>query len=182
MGKTIAALLPLGLFAALAALLFNGLLRDPSAIPSTMIDKPTPEFSRPDLLDPTRLVTQESLRDDITLANVWGTWCVSCRQEHPELMRLARDEGIEIVGFNWRDDREQAIAYLRTYGNPYRVNAMVGDRDPLIVDWGVVGAPETFFIDREGTIRYKHTGPITRRIWDEQLRAVHTTLKSENRT
>lgn len=182
MGKFIAALLPLGLFAALAALLFNGLLRDPRAIPSTMIDKPTPEFSRPNLLNPTELVTQESLRGGITLVNVWGTWCVSCRQEHPQLVRLARDQGIRIIGFNWRDQRAQAIAYLRTHGDPYAATAMVGETDPLIVAWGVVGAPETFFIDRKGTIRYKHTGPITPSLWDERLRAVYATLESEDPT
>jgi len=179
MGKAISALLPLGIFAALAALLFNGLMRDPSAIPSTMIDKPTPEFSRPDLLDPTRLVTQEALRGDITLVNVWGTWCVTCRQEHPQLLRLAGDEGIKLIGFNWQDERAQAIDYLRTHGNPYALTAMVGDTDPLIVNWGVVGAPETFFIDRKGTIRYKHTGPITPDIWKDRLRPIYTTLKSE---
>lgn len=178
MSKFIAALLPLGLFAALAVLLFSGLLRDPRAIPSTMIDKPTPAFSRPNLLNPSELVTQEALRGDVTLVNVWGTWCVSCRQEHAQLVRLAR-EGIRILGFNWRDERAQAIAYLRTRGDPYAVTAMVGDRDPLIVDWGVVGAPETFFIDREGTIRYKHTGPITPDIWKDRLRAVYTTLQSK---
>ncbi|WP_089725725.1 DsbE family thiol:disulfide interchange protein [Candidatus Thiosymbion oneisti] len=179
MGKFISALLPLGIFVALAALLFNGLMRDPSAIPSTMIDKPTPEFSRPSLLDPTRLVTQEALRGDITLVNVWGTWCVSCRQEHPQLLRLAGREGVKIVGFNWRDERARAIDYLRSHGNPYALTAMVGDTDPLIVNWGVVGAPETFFIDRKGTIRYKHTGPITPDIWKDRLRPIYATLKSE---
>jgi len=179
MGKFATALLPLGLFAALAALLFNGLLRDPRAIPSTMIDKPTPAFSRPNLLKPSELVTQEALRDGVTLVNVWGTWCVSCRQEHRQLVRLARDEGLRIVGFNWRDERAQAIAYLRTRGNPYAVTAMVGDRDPLIIDWGVVGAPETFFIDPQGTVRYKHTGPITPDIWKDRLRPIYDTLQSE---
>jgi len=179
MSKTISALLPLGIFVALAALLFNGLMRNPSAIPSTMIDKPTPEFSRPDLLDPTRLVTQEALRGDITLVNVWGTWCVSCRQEHSQLLRLARNGGVKIVGFNWRDERAQAIDYLRSHGNPYALTAMVGDTDPLIVNWGVVGAPETFFIDRKGTIRYKHTGPITPAIWKDRLHPIYTTLRSE---
>lgn len=180
MNKSVKALIPLALFLGLAALLFNGLMRDPSAIPSTMINKPTPEFSRPDLLDPTKLVTQESLRGGIALVNVWGTWCVSCRQEHPELVRLAESEGIKIIGFNWRDERAQALAYLRSYGNPYAANAMVGDTDPLILNWGVVGAPETFFVDREGTIRYKHTGPITRSVWDSQLREIYERLVAEN--
>ncbi|MEA3276069.1 MAG: DsbE family thiol:disulfide interchange protein [Pseudomonadota bacterium] len=180
MGKSLKFLTPLVLFLALAALLFNGLMRDPSAIPSTMIDKPTPEFSRPDLLDPTKMVTQESLRGGITLVNVWGTWCVSCRQEHPELIRLSKSEGVKIIGFNWRDDRAQAVNYLRVHGNPYAVNAMVGDKDPLIVNWGVVGAPETFFVDRKGTIRYKHTGPITRGVWDNQLSEIYETLEAES--
>ncbi len=180
MDKSVKFLIPLGIFMALVALLFSGLARDPSVIPSTMIDKPTPEFSRPNLLDPTKLVTQESLRGGITLVNVWGTWCVSCRQEHPELIRLASTEGVKLVGFNWRDERPEAIRYLRTRGNPYAVNAMVGDTDPLIVNWGVVGAPETFFIDREGTIRYKHTGPITRDVWEGRLRKIYQTLEAES--
>ena len=178
MGKTLRFLVPLLIFGALVALLSVGLMRDPSAIPSTMINKPTPEFSRPDLLDPSKLVTHEVLRSGVTLVNVWGTWCVSCRAEHPELVRLAEGEGVNIVGFNWRDDRSDALAYLRNYGNPYSVNAMVGDTDPLIVNWGVVGAPETFFIDASGTIRYKHTGPISREIWDNELRAIYEQLEA----
>ena len=180
MGKTLRYLIPLFIFAALVALLFVGLTRDPSAIPSTMINKPTPEFSRPDLLDPTKLVTHDVLRSGVTLVNVWGTWCVSCRTEHPELVRLAKREGVNLIGFNWRDDRTEALAYLRRHGNPYKVNAMVGDTDPLIVNWGVVGAPETFFIDRNGTIRYKHTGPITRQVWEGKLRPIFEKLEAES--
>jgi cytochrome c biogenesis protein CcmG/thiol:disulfide interchange protein DsbE len=179
MGKSVKYLSPLIAFGALVALLFAGLARDPSAIPSTMIDKPTPEFTRPNLLDPAEMVTHEALRGRITLVNVWGTWCVSCRQEHPELVRLASKEDVKIVGFNWRDDRALAAQYLEHYGNPYVVNAMVGDTDPLIVNWGVVGAPETFFIDREGTIRYKHTGPITNAVWEGQLREIYERLEAE---
>lgn len=163
---------PLFGFLALVALLAIGLTRDPRAIPSTLIDKPTPEFSRPTLLDPTKLVTQEELRGGVSLVNVWGTWCPSCRAEHRELLRLAKSEGIKIIGMNWRDDRAAAIQYLQTYGNPYAVNAMVGETDPLIVNWGVVGAPETFIIDAGGNIRYKHTGPISRRIWEQTLRPI----------
>jgi len=158
---------PLFGFLALAALLAVGLTRDPRAIPSTLINKPTPEFSRPALLDPDKLVTQADLRGGVSLVNVWGTWCGSCRAEHGELMRLAKREGVKIIGMNWRDERADAIKYLQVYGNPYVVNAMVGETDPLIVNWGVVGAPETFIVDAEGTIRYKHTGPITRQIWEE---------------
>jgi cytochrome c biogenesis protein CcmG/thiol:disulfide interchange protein DsbE len=180
MGRTLRYLIPLFLFGALVALLVVGLMRDPSAIPSTMINKPTPDFSRPDLQDPTKLVTQEVLRGNVTLVNVWGTWCVSCRVEHPELVRLATSEGVNIVGFNWRDDRTAALGYLSNYGNPYSAIAMVGDTDPLIVNWGVVGAPETFFIDRHGTIRYKHTGPITRDVWEGELRAVFEKLEAES--
>ncbi len=179
MGRSFKFLLPLALFVALVSLFVFALKRDPSIIPSTMIDKPTPQFARPDLLDPSKLVTQDALRGGVTLVNVWGTWCISCRQEHPELVRLDAREGVKIVGFNWRDERAQAIAYLQKYGNPYAVNAMVGDTDPLIVNWGVVGAPETFFIDREGTIRYKHTGPITRGLWEERLRQIYAMLASE---
>jgi cytochrome c biogenesis protein CcmG/thiol:disulfide interchange protein DsbE len=168
---------PLFGFLALAALLAVGLTRDPRAIPSTLINKPTPEFSRPTLLDPTKLVTQKDLRGGVSLVNVWGTWCPSCRAEHRELIRLAKREGVKIIGMNWRDDRAAAIQYLQTYGNPYVVNAMVGEIDPLIVNWGVVGAPETFIVDSEGTIRYKHTGPISRQIWEETLLPIFKKFK-----
>lgn len=163
---------PLFGFMVLVALLAVGLTRDPRAIPSTLIDKPTPQFSRPALMDPTQLVTDADLRGGVSLVNVWGTWCPSCRAEHKEMVRLAKREGIKIIGMNWRDDRATAIQYLRAYGNPYAVIAMVGETDPLIVNWGVVGAPETFIIDPEGTIRYKHTGPISRQIWEETLKPI----------
>jgi len=179
MGSSFKFVLPLVVFVALVSLFVFALKRDPRAIPSTMIDKPTPQFARPDLLDPSKLVTQDALRGEVTLVNVWGTWCISCRQEHPELVRLAATEGVKIVGFNWRDERQLAIAYLHKFGNPYAITAMVGDTDPLILNWGVVGAPETFFIDRDGTIRYKHTGPITRGLWEGQLRGIYTKLASE---
>lgn len=178
MKKTLKFFVPLMVFFALVALLAVGLNRDPRAIPSTFIDKPTPEFSRPDLLNPGSLITHEELRGGVSLVNVWGTWCGSCRLEHPELVRLSEEEGIKIVGFNWRDDRPTALGYLRTYGNPYAANAMVGDTDPLIVNWGVVGAPETFIIDKSGTIRYKHIGPINREIWNETLHPIVKQLEA----
>ena len=180
MNSTLKFFLPLVIFLALAALLAIGLTRDPRAIPSTFIDKPIPEFTRPDLLDPSKLVTHEDLKGGISLVNVWGTWCGSCRLEHPELVRIASKERIKIVGFNWRDDRQTALGYLRGFGNPYAANAMIGDTDPLIVNWGVVGAPETFIVDQGGTIRYKHIGPITRDIWDKTLQPIVQQLEEDS--
>jgi cytochrome c biogenesis protein CcmG/thiol:disulfide interchange protein DsbE len=177
MGRSLRFLVPLFGFIAIVALLAIGLTKDPRAIPSTLINKPTPEFARPDLFDTSKLVTHEELRGGVTLVNVWGTWCPSCRAEHGELVRLAQQEKIKIVGFNWRDDRTAALNYLRQYGNPYAVNLLVGETDPLIVNWGVVGAPETFIIDQDGMIRYKHTGPISRAIWERTLKPIVNEIK-----
>lgn len=180
MAKSLRFVVPLVGFLAIVALLAVGLTKDPRALPSTLINKPTPEFSRPDLFDTSKLVTQEELKGGVTLVNVWGTWCPTCRAEHGELLRLATREKIKIVGFNWRDDRATAIAYLRRYGNPYGAVALVGETDPLIVNWGVVAAPETFIIDRQGTIRYKHTGAISRGIWEQTLRPIVEKIKAES--
>lgn len=180
MNNSIKFLIPLIIFGVLAMLLFFGLHNDPRALSSMLINKPTPDFSRPNLLNTDELVTQEVLRDGVTLINVWGTWCVSCRKEHGELVRLSQQEGVKIVGFNWRDERSDALRYLQMFGNPYHIIAMVGETDPLVLDWGVTGAPETFIIDSKGTIRYKHIGPITEGIWNETLKPIVKQIEAES--
>ncbi|MFP4061349.1 MAG: DsbE family thiol:disulfide interchange protein [Halochromatium sp.] len=178
MSKSVRFLLPLIVFAALVVLLVIGLGKDPSKVPSPLIDKPVPEFSLPELTDPNRSVDHEDLKGQISLVNVWASWCASCRQEHEALMALAKDPDFQIVGLNWKDEAEDARAVLEMTGNPY---AMIG-HDPnnrVGLHWGVYGAPETFLVDQQGIIRYKHIGPIDRQVWEKTLKPLVAQLKAE---
>jgi cytochrome c biogenesis protein CcmG/thiol:disulfide interchange protein DsbE len=159
----------------MAALLFQGLYMDPTKVPSPLIDHPAPQFRLPELADPTRTVATEDLKKQVSLLNVWATWCVSCRHEHPLLMQLARQ--VPIFGLDYKDERPDARAWLQRFGNPSVANAF--DADGRVgIDWGVYGTPETFIIDQAGQIRYKHIGPITAQDaqeiilpWVQKLRA-----------
>ena len=124
MGKSLKFLIPLGLFGVLVALLFFGLTTDPSKVPSPLIGKPAPEFSLPALGDPARTISRADLLGKVSLLNVWASWCHSCRAEHTQLMRLARElKEVQILGLNWKDTEEDAKQMLKTSGNPYRVSA-----------------------------------------------------------
>jgi cytochrome c biogenesis protein CcmG/thiol:disulfide interchange protein DsbE len=160
------ALLPLVAFAGLAALFGLGLLGDPSKVPSALIGKPVPEFSLPPLEGATRdgrpvpgLATADLKTGEVTLVNVWASWCVPCRDEHPLLLALAQ-EGVRIVGVNYKDEPENALRFLGALGTPF---AAIGSDKAgrATLDWGVYGVPETFVVDGEGRIRYKHIGPLT---------------------
>jgi cytochrome c biogenesis protein CcmG/thiol:disulfide interchange protein DsbE len=179
MPKSMRALLPLALFAALVALLFFGLGTDPRKVPSPLVGKPVPKFTLPTLQDPSRTVSDADLRGQVSLVNVWFSTCVSCRAEHRQLMAIAKESGVQIVGLNWKEgDRGDALAMLRQFGNPYHVVAF--DEDGRVgIDWGVYGAPETFVIDRKGTIRYKQIGPIDQTVWEQTLRPIVDQLKAE---
>jgi cytochrome c biogenesis protein CcmG/thiol:disulfide interchange protein DsbE len=152
-------LTPLVLFLALAGLLYMGLGIDPRVVPSPLIGKPAPEFSLPSLEEPLKTVSLDDLKGQVTLFNVWATWCTGCRAEHPALMRLAQS-GVKIYGLAYKDDRAEARRWLERSGNPYIANAF-DEAGRVAIDWGVYGAPETFLVDRDGIIRYKHIGPIT---------------------
>jgi cytochrome c biogenesis protein CcmG, thiol:disulfide interchange protein DsbE len=179
MPKSLRALLPLALFAALAALLYFGLGTDPRKVPSPLVGKPVPQFTLPTLQDPQRTVSDADLRGQVSLVNVWFSTCVSCRAEHRQLMAIAKESGVQIVGLNWKDDKPDALQMLRQFGNPYHVIAF--DQDGRVgIDWGVYGAPETFIIDRKGTIRYKQIGPIDQTVWRETLRPIVDQLKAES--
>ena len=178
MSKSLRYLLPLILFAALAALLVIGLGKDPSKVPSPLIGKPVPDFSLPELTDRGRSVTDEDLTGEISLVNVWASWCPSCRQEHQALMALSEIGDFQIVGLNWKDEAQDALAVLRMTGNPYAMIAHDPNND-VGIDWGVYGAPETFVVDRNGIIRYKHIGPIDRTVWEETLEPLIAELKAE---
>ena len=162
------ALIPLGIFLVLAALLFYGLRLDPRKVPSPLVDKPAPSFTLQSLKDPSQTLTKDILLGKVSLVNVWASWCPSCRQEHGELMRIARENDVQVIGFNWKDTRPEALQMLRQYGDPYSTTLFDPD-NPAGIDWGVYGAPETFVVDGEGIIRHKRIGPIDRAVWESEI-------------
>ena len=169
--------LPIVLFAALGVLLAYGLTRsDPEALPSQMIDRPVPEFSLPQLHAPALTVTQDDLRGEVALLNVFGSWCVACVVEHPVLMEAG--EEVRLVGVNWRDTRPKAKAWLARYEDPYDL-IVFDENSRLAIELGVSGAPETFVVDAQGRIRYKHTGPISEDDWARTLRPLVQRLRAE---
>ena len=152
---------PLVAVVALLVFLVMGLRHgDPRALPSPFIGKAAPEFELPTLKNPEVSIGTKTLAGDYALVNVWATWCVMCRAEHPFLLELAANKTIPIYGINWRDSRPEAIRWLYDLGDPYLASAY--DEDGRVgIDWGVYGAPETFIIDANGAIRHKHIGPLT---------------------
>jgi cytochrome c biogenesis protein CcmG/thiol:disulfide interchange protein DsbE len=164
--------MPLAVFALLAALMAAGIWLskrpDRDALPSPLIDKPAPEFALPSLHEPARIVTLRELRGAPFVLNVWGSWCPECQVEHPVLTRFAERKRVRVVGYNWNDQREDALRWLEHFGNPYWL--VVADTESRsAIDWGIYGAPETFLVDANGTIRWKHVGPLTDAIIDKQL-------------
>ncbi|WAR43068.1 DsbE family thiol:disulfide interchange protein [Methylomonas rapida] len=152
-------LLPLALFIVLAVFLAVGLRLNPKDIPSPLIDKPAPAFALPILGTPEKKLSNQDLQGKVWLFNVWASWCVSCRQEHPLLLELAKLKLVTLVGLNYKDEAPAAAQWLRQLGNPYDVSIMDVD-GRLGIDYGVYGVPETFVVDKRGIIRYKHTGPV----------------------
>lgn len=171
--KRLKLFLPLIVFAILAIFLMRGLKLDPNAMPSALLDKPWPAFLLP-TLETNSSVTEKNLQGQKALVNVWATWCTTCRIEHPFLMQLAQN-GIQIVGINYKDNREDAARWLQEKGNPFRFTVVDAD-GKLGLDLGVFGAPETYFIDAKGVIRYKHIGDLNERVWNDKLKSVWNSL------
>ncbi len=167
MSRRLLLLVPLLLFMGLAVLLYRGLYLDPKALPSALVGQPLPAFSLPAVNDPGRQLTAETFRGGPALVNVWATWCTACRAEHPVLNWLA-GQGVRILGVNYKDDPRAARQWLQDFQDPYQLDVSDG-QGTLGLDLGVYGAPETFFVDRQGVIRYRHAGPITEALWREQL-------------
>ena len=158
--KALKFIVPLAVFLALAAFFAIGLTRDPRTVPSPFIDKPAPAFKLEQLHQSTLAFAPEQMKGRVWMLNVWASWCVSCRVEHPLLVELARSKAVPIVGLNYKDKRDDATAWLQKFGNPYELSAW--DIDGRVgIDCGVYGAPETFLIDKQGVIRHKQIGPIT---------------------
>ena len=161
-------LIPLLIFVPLLLLLGVGLKHDPREVPSPLIGKHVPDFRVAMLNQPDKTLASADLRGKFYLLNVWGSWCVSCREEHPVLVELAKKGTIPIYGLNWKDKHDEAIAWLKRHGDPYVGSGVDGD-GKVAIDFGVYGAPETYLVDRQGIIRYKQTGPLTWKIIDDKI-------------
>jgi len=153
-------LLPLVIFLILAAFLGRGLLLNPREVPSPLIDRPAPEFELSRLHNPNLNFSTQEMKGKVWLLNVWASWCVSCRVEHPLLVQLSRDNIVPIIGLDYKDRRSDALAWLDDLGDPYLFSVM--DKDGRVgMDYGVYGVPETYVIDKQGIIRYKQIGPVS---------------------
>lgn len=164
--------LPLAVFALLALLLLAGvqLSRNGNreALPSPLIGKPAPEFELPVLHEPGRTVTSQQLRGEPYLLNVWGSWCPECRVEHPVLTGFAESKRVRVIGYNLKDEQADALRWLEQFGNPYWL-VLTDYSGGTAIDWGIYGAPETFLVDADGVIRWKHVGPMTEQTIREEL-------------
>ena len=172
-------LIPLAIFIILAIFLGIGLTRDPKLVPSPLIGKPSPAFDLPRLNEPETKFKHTDFLGQVSIFNVWASWCGACRSEHPFLMKLAQKNAVEIYGLNYKDERNDAKRWLVQYGgNPYK--AIAYDNDGRSgMDWGVYGVPETFIIDKKGIVRYKHVGPLHPEIWQEEILPLIEKLKAE---
>lgn len=161
-------LIPISVFAVLAAFFARGLNLNPRYVPSPLIGKPAPEFELPQLKNPEIVVGTQDLTGNVALLNVWATWCVGCRQEHGFLVELAETNDLPIYGLNWKDNRPTAMSWLSSLGDPYVASAF-DELGEVAIDWGVYGAPETFLLARDGTVLYKHIAPLTREVWTTEF-------------
>ena len=168
--------LPLALFGILALLLARGLQLDPKELPSALIDRPLPTFALP-ALEGDETLTNDSVTGEVALFNIWATWCITCRTEHPYLEQLA-DSGVPIYGINYKDDSASARRWLAELGDPYRAN-IVDAEGTLGLDLGVYGAPETYLVDADGVIRYRHVGEVNDRIWTNTLGPLYRDLTGQ---
>jgi cytochrome c biogenesis protein CcmG/thiol:disulfide interchange protein DsbE len=161
-------LLPLAIFILLVGFLAVGLQLNPREVPSPLVGKPAPAFDLPVLHQPDKRFVPGDMRGKVWLLNVWASWCVSCREEHPVLMELSKRGVMPILGLNYKDKGDDATAWLKQFGNPYQLSAV--DADGRIgIDYGVYGVPETYLIDADGVIRYKQIGPLTQAILEQKV-------------
>jgi len=170
-------LLPLGVFIALVVLLGVGLSLNPRLVPSPLVGKPLPDFTLATLRSPDKSLARKDLTGKISLLNAWATWCVECRREHPVLLAIAAEGKVPVYGLNYKDQRPAALQWLQRLGDPYIASAFDGD-GRVGLDLGVYGLPETFLVDEQGMIVYKHIGPISREIWESDFVPVIEGLRS----
>jgi cytochrome c biogenesis protein CcmG/thiol:disulfide interchange protein DsbE len=171
-------ILPLAVFLVLVGFLAAGLRLNPREVPSPLIGKPAPLFKLPQLHAAQATIAPEDMKGKVWLFNVWASWCVSCRKEHPVLMDLAKSGRLPIIGLDYKDDRGRGMEWLNEHGDPYMLSAF--DQDGRVgIDYGVYGVPESFLIDRNGIIRYKHIGPLTQEIVDQKIIPLAKELSGE---
>ena len=175
--KRLIYLLPVAVLIGLLLLFSIGLGRDPSKIPSTLIDRPLPQFSLPGVHESTAGFSSESFRGEPRLINVFASWCTACRIEHPLLMQL-RAQGVPVYGLDWKDKPADGARWLRDFGDPY-VAAANDESGRTGIDLGVTGVPETYVVDKAGQVRYKHIGPITPEVWRDTLQPLMQKLGAE---
>ena len=166
---------PLVIFLVLAVFLGVGLNLNPREVPSPLIGKPAPPFQLPQLHDPAKTFSQKDAAGKVWLLNVWASWCGPCREEHPIWVDLAKSNVVPIYGLNYKDKRVDSMAWLQRFGDPYVLS--VSDLQGSIgIDYGVYGVPETYVIDKQGVIRYKHIGPVTPAVLKEKILPLITKL------
>jgi cytochrome c biogenesis protein CcmG/thiol:disulfide interchange protein DsbE len=176
--KSIIRFIPLILFILLGVLLYRGLFLNPQSMPSAMIGKPLPEFALPSLTASEQMLGRDDLQGDIVLLNVWATWCIQCKYEHPYLLNIAQDPRIKLYGLNFTDDRNAALHWLKQYKDPY-VLSIFDEQGALGLDIGVFGAPETFVIDHTGIIRKRFAGPINDMVWKKEFLPLIEQIETE---
>ena len=169
-------LIPLIIFLVVVAFLWQALGRDPSVVTSPLIDQPVPPFSLPNIDDPDDPWTEQDLKGQISLMNVWATWCQPCIEELPVLMHITQTTDIPIYGLDYKDEHSQAEIWLKQLGNPFVKTGFDG-AGRVAIDWGVYGVPETFIIDQEGIVRYKHIGILTEAVWQDTLLPIIESLQ-----
>jgi cytochrome c biogenesis protein CcmG/thiol:disulfide interchange protein DsbE len=161
---------PVIVFLLVAGVLYIGVVHSPdkSTMVSALLGKPAPQFELPVLGETTQTFSSAQLAGHPWVLNVWGTWCAACRDEHPALLEIAQQKRVPIIGLDWRDEDSAAQQWLTTLGNPYSV-VLVDREGRTAIDFGVYGAPETFFIDAEGRVQYRHVGAMTTEVWEREF-------------
>ncbi|MBI5854092.1 MAG: DsbE family thiol:disulfide interchange protein [Nitrospirae bacterium] len=161
-------LLPFGLFVVVVGFLAVGLTLNPREVPSPLVGKVAPDFALPQLHDPEKLFSPKELTGTVWLLNVWASWCGGCKDEHPVLMQLAKAGEVPIYGMDYKDQRDEALTWLRRWGNPYPAVA-VDQSGRVGIDYGVYGVPETYVIDKAGVIRFKQIGPVDQDVLQKKI-------------
>lgn len=161
-------LIPFGLFIVVVGFLAVGLTLNPRELPSPLVGKAAPEFSLPQLHDQEKVISSNDLKGQVWLLNFWASWCGGCKDEHPVLIHLAQSGVVPIYGMDYKDERREAVAWLKEWGNPYSIVA-VDQSGRVGINYGVYGVPETYVIDKAGVIRYKQIGPLREDIWEKKI-------------
>ncbi len=160
--------IPLIIFIAFACGLLLSIYKHHDDLPTPFLNRVAPDIRLPSLFNEKTIISNKTWQGHLALINVWATWCVACLQEHPFLQHLAKQNQIALYGLNYKDDRLTAIDWLKKHGNPYRAVAF-DNKGLAAIDWGVYGTPETYLLDADGIIRYKHVGPMNEKIWKKKF-------------